>query len=187
MSIYGSKQLAASFRTVRSNTIKVAEDIPAEQYSYVPANGTRNVAQTLIHVATATQLWQEIHGEKAWTILDDFDFMGIFDRFQMQESQPLTKAQILEMLREEGDQFAAFLDGLSDQKLAEVVSGPFGAPGKTRLEALLSAKEHEMHHRAQLMLVERLLGVVPHLTKQSEEFRREYAEKMKARTAAGVA
>ena len=29
---------------------------------------------------------------------------------------------------------------------------------------LLSAKEHEMHHRAQLMLVERLLGIVPHIT-----------------------
>jgi uncharacterized damage-inducible protein DinB len=26
-------------------------------------------------------------------------------------------------------------------------------------------KEHEMHHRAQLMVVERLLGVVPHLTR----------------------
>jgi len=33
---------------------------------------------------------------------------------------------------------------------------------------LLSAKEHEMHHRAQLMLIERLLGIVPHLTRQMQ-------------------
>ncbi len=30
---------------------------------------------------------------------------------------------------------------------------------------LLSVKEHEMHHRGQLMLIERLLGIVPHLTR----------------------
>ena len=34
---------------------------------------------------------------------------------------------------------------------------------------LLSAKEHEMHHRAQLMVVQRMLGQVPHLTRQMQE------------------
>ena len=26
-------------------------------------------------------------------------------------------------------------------------------------------KEHEMHHRAQLMLIERMIGIMPHLTR----------------------
>jgi len=30
---------------------------------------------------------------------------------------------------------------------------------------LLSVKEHEVHHRGQLMLTERMLGIVPHLTR----------------------
>jgi uncharacterized damage-inducible protein DinB len=30
---------------------------------------------------------------------------------------------------------------------------------------LLSVKEHEMHHRGQLMLIERMLGIIPHLTR----------------------
>ena len=34
---------------------------------------------------------------------------------------------------------------------------------------LLGPKEHEMHHRAQLMLIERMLGITPHLTRQMEE------------------
>jgi uncharacterized damage-inducible protein DinB len=34
---------------------------------------------------------------------------------------------------------------------------------------LISVKEHEMHHRGQLMLVERMLGLVPHLTRQFQE------------------
>jgi uncharacterized damage-inducible protein DinB len=36
---------------------------------------------------------------------------------------------------------------------------------------LLGVKEHEMHHRAQLMLVQRLLGIVPHLTRQRDAMR----------------
>ena len=47
------------------------------------------------------------------------------------------------------------------------------APGmtptsKSRFEMILSVKEHEMHHRGQLMLIERLLGIVPHLTREMQ-------------------
>ena len=42
-------------------------------------------------------------------------------------------------------------------------------PTKTRFEMLLGGKEHEMHHRGQLMLIERMLGIVPHLTRQMQE------------------
>ena len=34
MQLYGPKELAASLRTVRENTIKIAEDIPEERYGY---------------------------------------------------------------------------------------------------------------------------------------------------------
>ena len=47
-------------------------------------------------------------------------------------------------------------------------NGANGKVHKSRLEMLLSAKEHEMHHRAQLMLIERQLGIVPHLTRQMQ-------------------
>jgi uncharacterized damage-inducible protein DinB len=35
---------------------------------------------------------------------------------------------------------------------------------------VLSSKEHEMHHRGQLMLMQRQLGIVPHVTRQREAF-----------------
>ena len=41
---------------------------------------------------------------------------------------------------------------------------------RTRFEMLLAVKEHEMHHRAQLMLIQRMIGIVPHLTRQREAF-----------------
>jgi uncharacterized damage-inducible protein DinB len=39
---------------------------------------------------------------------------------------------------------------------------------RTRFDMLLSVKEHEMHHRAQLMLIERMIGIVPHLTRDMQ-------------------
>jgi len=55
--------------------------------------------------------------------------------------------------------------------LKERVTMPAGITpaSKTRFEMILSVKEHEMHHRGQLMLLERLLGIVPHLTRQMQE------------------
>ena len=40
---------------------------------------------------------------------------------------------------------------------------------KTRFEMLLGPKEHEMHHRAQLMVLQRMIGQVPHLTRLMQE------------------
>jgi uncharacterized damage-inducible protein DinB len=34
---------------------------------------------------------------------------------------------------------------------------------------LLSAKEHEMHHRGQLMTMQRMNGIVPHVTRAAQE------------------
>jgi uncharacterized damage-inducible protein DinB len=47
---------------------------------------------------------------------------------------------------------------------------PPGAPqaSRTRFEMLMSVKEHEMHHRGQLMLIERMLGITPHLTREQQ-------------------
>ena len=55
-----------------------------------------------------------------------------------------------------------------------MVSVADGSGTKSRFEQLLGAKEHEMHHRGQLMLIERTLGIVPHLTRQAEEQHGEY-------------
>ena len=41
-------------------------------------------------------------------------------------------------------------------------------PAKSRFEMILSVKEHEMHHRGQLMLIERLVGIVPHMTREMQ-------------------
>ncbi|HUU32705.1 MAG TPA: DinB family protein, partial [Vicinamibacterales bacterium] len=60
---------------------------------------------------------------------------------------------------------------LTDDQLGEHVHFPPGLtpPSKSRFEMLLGAKEHEMHHRGQLMVIQRLLGITPHLTRKRQE------------------
>jgi uncharacterized damage-inducible protein DinB len=168
MSTYGAQQLASSFRTVRRNTIQVAQDIPEDKYAHVAAEGARTVGRMLTHVAIApTRLWQGMHGTRS-TDMTGFDFFGLGARMQAEEATPRTKAEIVELLTTEGEAFAMFLEGFSDAELSAMVK-TYGAAGpleKCRLEMLMGAKEHEMHHRAQLMLIERQLGIIPHLTQQ---------------------
>ena len=84
------------------------------------------------------------------------------------EAQPRGKADLVAMLKADGEQFASWLETLSDDFLAQTYTDPTGANPKSRLESLLSPKEHEMHHRAQLMLILRLVGGVPHLTRERQ-------------------
>jgi len=168
MSIYGGKELANAFRTVRKNTIQVAQDIPEDKYDFVAAPEVRTVGHMLTHVAISTWVWEEVD-KKRLTTLAGFDFFGLVDKLKSEEAKPRTKAEILELLRTEGEKFAAWMETLTPELLAETVLEPDGKTTKTRFERLLSAKEHEMHHRAQLMLIERQLGIVPHLTRRFQE------------------
>jgi len=171
MTYYGANELAYNFRTVRNNTITIAQEIPEDKYSFAAAPGCRTVAQTLAHIAVTPRVPTQIHFTERRSTLVGFDFMTVFAGLIAEEQAPRTKEQILQLLRTEGDRFAALLAGATDEFLAEQVTFPPGLEPavKTRFEMLLGAKEHEMHHRGQLMVVERILGITPHLTRRMEE------------------
>jgi uncharacterized damage-inducible protein DinB len=170
MNYYGAKDIAAAFRTVRKNTIIIAEEIGEEHYGYRPAPGTRSVAEELVHIAVASRLQHQIHAVDHLSDLAQFDFLNFLGGMIALEKRPHTKAQILGLLKEEEERFAGWVETLNDEFLAEQVAMP-PAMGthKSRFEMLLGPKEHEMHHRGQLMVIERLLGITPHLTRQFEE------------------
>jgi uncharacterized damage-inducible protein DinB len=168
MTVYGGKDLASAFRTVRKNTIQVAQDIPESKYGFVAAPEVRSVGRMLTHIAISTRFLEEIH-KKRLTTMVGFDFFGMMDKFNAEEAKTRSKAEILGLLQTEGEQFAAWMETLTPEFLSEMVTEPDGKTAKSRFERLLGAKEHEMHHRAQLMLIERQLGIVPHLTRQFNE------------------
>jgi uncharacterized damage-inducible protein DinB len=171
MTYYGATELARSFRTVRNNTIKIAEEIPEETYGFRPAEGCRSIAETLVHIAVMPRVQEQIHVVEHRSTLVGFDFFGFRDKLQAEVKAPRTKAQVLELLRTEGEKYAKVLEGASETFLGEQVEYPEGMEPrvKSRFEMLIGPKEHEMHHRGQLMVVERMLGITPHLTRLMEE------------------
>src|SRR5580698_6448872 len=89
------------------------------------------------------------------------------------EQEPMTKAQILARLAAAGEEFESWVGTLPEDFLGQSITmPPGGSPAsRTRFDMLIAVKEHEMHHRGQLMLVERMLGITPHLTRQMQERR----------------
>lgn len=170
MNHYGGKQLAASARTVRKNTLQIAEDIPEEKYSFRAAPDTLSVAELLTHIAVSSAFQQEVHAKQKLSTLAGFDFSSMMQRIAAEEKKQRTKSEIIQLLRSNGETWAAWLETLPDDFLAEVVSMPPGGnpASRTRFDMLLGAKEHEMHHRGQLMLIERIVGIVPHLTRERQ-------------------
>ena len=162
---YRAADLARQFRVVRGNTIRVAKDLPEDQYAFRAAPGVRSVGEMLAHVAVAPRWQWRLHGAR----LPSMNFAYFDDallRTGREQEELSGKSRILDVLDREGREFADWMASLADEVLDErVVFEPTGdPPSKTRFEMLVSVREHELHHRGQLMLVERLLGIVPHLT-----------------------
>lgn len=171
MTCYSAGDLAAAFRTVRRNTIQIAHDIPEEHYGFRATPDTRSVAEELAHIACAT-LWQvQAHAVERKTFIGFEDYMSYVNHCGEAENRLRTRTDIINALVKNGEEFARFLERLTDEELCERVTfpPPVKPSTKTRFEMLLNVKEHEMHHRAKLMLIERLLGIVPHLTRARKQ------------------
>ena len=143
---------------MRKNTI--SEEIGEERYGFQTAPDARPIAES-------PRLAQQIHGTEHLATLEDFDFMVFFGKLIAEEQTPRGKKEIIALLVEGGEVFADRLEGLTGELLGESVSFPAGMtpPAKSRFEMIPGVKEHEMHHRAQLTMMERMVGVMPHLTR----------------------
>jgi uncharacterized damage-inducible protein DinB len=167
---YGAKDLAASFRTVRKNTLIIAEEIPEDKYGYRPSEGTRTVGEMLTHIAFGGKFQEQIIFIEKRSSMEGFDYMKFRGGIAVEAAKPRTKAEIVTLLKEEGEKYAKAVESLSDEFLGQSVAMPPGGtpPSRTCFDMLASVKEHEMHHRGQLMLIERLLGITPHLTRENQ-------------------
>jgi len=167
MTCYSGTDFGRAFRTVRNNTILVAMDIPAEQWGFRATPESMSVHEILAHLAASTTWQLKLHGQDKKTFVTFEDFGAYIGAAKAFEQAVDTREAVLQALESEGEAFASFLDSLTEAELAERVGfpAPLDPPSKTRFEMLMGAKEHEMHHRAQLMVCQRLIGVVPHLTR----------------------
>ena len=164
MSLYGIHQLVGGMRGILANTIQIAEDIPESDYDFRPTPESRSAAETLVHIAWLWSFDRAVHEEKHLDSLDGFDFGKAIQQSRELELRPRSKAEIIDLLRTEGERWVEWVERIPEAVLAEPVRMP-GGGSMNRFELLLSTKEHEAHHAAQLTVLERLIGVVPHATR----------------------
>ena len=167
MTYYGAKELAESWRTVRRNTIQAAEDVPEDKYGFRAAPDTMSVGEMLAHLACTPHWAQQCFFVEKKTNVGMEDFGRWMGELSGQSKALTGKAAIVAALKANGEAFAKQLESLTEAELAQSIGAPNGS--KSQFEMLLGIKEHEMHHRAQLFLIERMIGIVPHLTRARQE------------------
>ena len=109
MNYYGARDLASSFRTVRKNTLTIAQDIPEEKYGFRPDPVTRSVGELLAHISLSYSFQRQIHAQERRTSMAGFDFPALMQRLNAEEKAPRTKEQTLELLRTSGEKWAGWI------------------------------------------------------------------------------
>src|SRR6266699_1011571 len=98
---YGGSELANAFRTVRKNTVLIAEDIHEEKYECVASPGVRSGSARLRHIAYAPRVQTDLHRERRLTPLKGYDLTAITAKAAAEEKQPSYKPEIIALLRTE--------------------------------------------------------------------------------------
>jgi len=168
MNLYGSKQLANSIRAVRRSTLSIADQVHEDDYLFRPTADSRSVAEMLTHITFFSNLDYLVHEEEHVTTMEAFDFGQFLRDSALREKRLHSKSTLIKLLRDSGESRAHWVEFLPEAFLAEGVA-QYDGTVKTRFEMILGTKEHEMHHLGQLTVIERMLGIVPNLTRAKRD------------------
>ena len=134
----------------RSVTLQTLDLVPDEKLSWRPATGLRTFAEQFLHIAQTEGFYTQGFFKNDWNI-------GCFAR----PAAEITRQMAREKLAETRQFTLAGLDALDPKNLDSMVTVP-GIPVPWPLRGWLwYLVEHEVHHKAQLALYLREIGVIP--------------------------
>ena len=164
------ESIIGSWKEVRAGLIDEAGQIPAEQFSFQAAPDMRSVAKLLQHIIQSQKF---LVGEvcRPDTNLLRQPFADQIKHYAPGVSDVNDKDGLLNLLRAGMDESGAKLLGAA----AELKNTMTRFDGKemTKVAFVSFAIAHEMYHRGQLTVYERLLGIEPALT---QRFRKAFGE-----------
>ena len=162
--------IIASWKEVRAGLIDEASQIPADKFSFQAAEGMRSVAQLLQHLVESQKF---LVGEacRPDTNLLRKSFAENIKDYAPNVRDVNDKDEILKLLATAmGDAEKQLHDGADEMKNTMT---RFDGKQMTKLAFMSFAIAHEMYHRGQLTVYERLLGMEPMLT---QRFRKAFGE-----------
>ncbi|MDP2480233.1 MAG: DinB family protein [Candidatus Palauibacterales bacterium] len=148
----------------REGVIAELENIPAERYDFRPAEEVRSVAELACHIMEVSEL---MVGELS---REDTDFHRApfpeLLREHARDVQGLTdKEAILEAMERTLERGRTRFEEVGELHMLQLIERFDGEPG-TRMAWMHHGIAQEMYHRGQLCTYERLMGLVPALTKR---------------------
>ena len=158
------------WKEVRNGLIEEANQIPANKFSFQPAPESRSVAQLLQHLVESQKF---LVGEacRPDTNLMRQSFPEHIKEYAPGVRDVKDKDELLNLLRATMDESAHKLRGAADEMKNTMKR--FDGKETTKLAFLSFAIAHEMYHRGQLTVYERLLNIEPALT---QRFRKAFGE-----------
>ena len=134
-------------RDAKEYTLKVAQLMPADKYSYKPVPTEMSFAEQLLHLAENLD-WLST------------SYLGNAKPMLTKEDKALKKKEdILPLLEKTYDFSLNILERFDAAHLADTVS--FFAGPKTKLQIINLVNDHQTHHRAQMIVYLRLNGIKP--------------------------
>jgi len=140
----------------QSKLIELAEAIPAEKYSWKPAEGVRTIAQVFMHAATANFGIPTFIGVKP---PDGFDF-------RTYETSTTDKAEVIKRLKASFDHTRNAVLNIKDADMDNPVD-LFGNKTTVRGTAMLFVT-HNHEHLGQMIAYARSVGVTPPWTAREQ-------------------
>ena len=140
------KDLMANFEDAEKKLIDLAEAIPADKFSWRPAEGVRSVSETLMHVAGANYFFGGRFGAEVPE--------------NVRELEKITeKEKVMETLKASFAETKKAMKSTVDADLDEMHELPFGKFSSRSILLLLATHAHE--HLGQTIAYARSNGVVP--------------------------
>jgi uncharacterized damage-inducible protein DinB len=142
--------LREHLKRYRDVTLQTLDFVPDERLAWSPGEGLRSFAEQFLHIAQVEDFYA--HGFFA----NDYDFNRL-----KSPDEPLTRDTLRQRLSDAHaftDQQLASVEGAKLDELMQVPNVPVGWTLRSWLWYLV---EHEIHHKAQLALCLRQIGVQP--------------------------
>lgn len=163
------ERLIESWKEVRAGFIEEASQIPAEQFSFRATPDTRSVAELLQHIIEA-QKFLVGEGCRPDTNLMRQSFADHIKEYAAEVASVQDKNGLLELMRGAMETAEASIRACGEGVKESMRR--FDGKEMSKLDFLNFAVAHEMYHRGQFTVYERLLSIEPALT---QRFRKLFA------------
>ena len=156
-----TEQIIDQWQDVRNGLIKEVELIPAQQITFKPAAESRSVIELLQHIVESERM---LAGEMC---RENTNFQRGFVALMADHTGGVkdakTKEAMIELLHSSMEETKKRVLGFGDPSFEKMMRR-FDGKECTKLAMLNFTVSHEMYHRGQLTVYERVLGIEPALT-----------------------